>query len=154
MSDTRFDCDRFDHWLLKGSTPLDGDGWRAHLAACATCREQWQAHQLLAATFAHEAVPELSPAFDCTLNRLCVPEARPRPLAGWRQVAMFAYVAAAGGLLVWALEGVPLPRIDLSTPWVPLVTLVAIPLSFVLAVGVSRWLPERSLTRRPRLFAL
>ncbi|MBQ00796.1 MAG: hypothetical protein CL477_08945 [Acidobacteria bacterium] len=154
MSETHLACDRFEGWLLEGGTEVDRRGWRVHLDGCTACREQWHAHQVLAVTFAEEAVPELSPAFEPVLDRMLVPEVESRPLAGWRQVAMLTYVATALGLLVWTLKDVTLPPIDLSAPWIPVATLIAVPLSFLVAIAASRWLPGRAMSRGPRLFAL
>ncbi|MDP6580383.1 MAG: hypothetical protein QF681_06985 [Vicinamibacterales bacterium] len=154
MSDTRTDCDRFEGWLLEGDTELASHEWRTHLDGCSACQQQWHADQMLTVTFADEAVPELSPAFAHSLDRMLVPRTESRPLAGWRQLAMLTYGATALGLLVWTLKDVTLPAIDLSAPWVPVATLIAVPLSFLVAIAASRWLPGRAVSRGPRLFAL
>ena len=154
MSETRTDCDRFDQWLLEGFTTLDGPMWADHLDACAECRDQWHAHQMLVVAFAEEEVPELSPAFEAGLDRKLASVVEIRPLSGWRTVAMLAYVAAALSLLGWALQGVPLPTIDLSARWVAVVALIGVPLSFMLAITASRWLPGRGLVGGLRMFAL
>ena len=152
MSDTRTDCDRFDQWLLEGGAELKRPVWADHLERCAECREQWHAHQMLAVAFTEEEVPELSLAFEASLDRKLAAVVEIRPLRGWRTVAMLAYVAGALGLLGWALQGVPLPTFDPSAPWVPAAALVGVPLSFMLAITVSRWLPGRVLPERLRMF--
>ena len=154
MYDNHIDCDRFDQWLLEDGATLDSPVWREHLQGCAECREQWHAHQLLAATFAEEEVPELSPAFDAGLDRKIASIVEVRPLRGWRTAAMIAYVAAALGLLGWALKDVPLPTIDPSSPWVAVVAFIAIPLTFWLAIAASRLIPGRGLPKDLRMFAL
>ena len=145
MSEQRVECDRFDRWLLESGTELESREWGDHLDGCAECRVQWQAHQMLAVTFAEEVVPELSPGFEAGLDRKRASQVQIRPLSGWRRAAMLAYVAAALGLLGWALKGVPLPSIDLSAPWVGVAALITVPLTFMLAIVASRWLPGRSL---------
>ena len=154
MCEQRPECDRFDQWLLEAGTELERPGWVGHLDGCAECREQWHAHQMLAVTFAEEAVPELSPAFEAGLHRALASVVEIRPLRGWRTAAMLAYVAAALVVLGWALRGVPLPPIDWSAPWVPVATLVAVPLTFMLAIAASRLIPGHSLPQWPRMFAL
>jgi hypothetical protein len=154
MSERRNDCDRFERWLLTGGTELESQVWDDHLESCAECREQWHAHRMLAATFALEAAPELSPAFEAGLDRKLASLVEIRPLRGWRQAAMLAYVAGALGLLGWALKGVPLPTIDLSAPWVPVAALVAVPLTFMLAIAASRWIPGRGQPRGLGVLAL
>ena len=66
--------------------------------------------------FAEEEVPELSPAFEAGLDRKRASAVEIRPLRGWRRAAMLGYVVAGVGLLGWALQGVPLPTIDVSAP--------------------------------------
>jgi hypothetical protein len=154
MSKARIVCDRFDQWLLEGKTEFDSHEWVSHLAGCAVCREQWHAHQMLAMTFAKQAVPELPPGFEAGLDRMLVTVVEIQPLRGWRRAAMLTYVATALGLLVWTLKDVTLPAIDLSAPWIPVATLIAVPLSFLVAIGASRWLPGRDMPRGLRLFAL
>ena len=154
MSETRTDCDRFDHWLLEGGTRLESPAWADHLERCAECREQWHAHEVLTVAFAEEEVPELSPAFEAGLDRKRASAVEIRPLRGWRRAAMLGYVVAGVGLLGWALQGVPLPTIDVSAPWVPAVALISVPLSFMLAIAASRWIPGRGLSGGLRMFAL
>ncbi len=57
-------------------------------------------------------------------------------------------MVAALGLLGWALKGGPLPTIALSAAWVPVAALVAVPLTFMLAIAASRWIPGRAAHRR------
>ena len=154
MSEKRIECDRFDQWLLEGGTELESRVWGDHLEGCAECQEQWHVHQMLAVTFAEEKVPEPSPAFEADLDRKLASVVEIRPLRGWRRAAMLAYVVAALGLLGWALKGVPLPTIDLSAPWVPVAALIAMPLTFMLAIAASRWIPGGGLPRGLRTFAL
>ena len=137
MYDKQIECERFDHWLLEGGTEVDSPVWREHLEGCAGCREQWHAHHLLAATFAEEPVPQLSPAFEAGLDRKLASVIEIRPLRGWRVAAMIAYVAVAVALLGWAFKTVQLPTIDLTAPWVPVVALLAVPLTFWLAIAAS-----------------
>lgn len=154
MYDKQIECDRFDKWLLEDGTELESPVWRDHLKGCAECREQWHAHKMLAATFADEKVPELSPGFDAGLDRKIASAIEIRPLRGWRTAAMLAYVAIALGLLGWLLERVTLPTIDLSAPWVPVVAFIAIPLTFMLAIAASRLIPMRRIGSGPRMFVL
>ena len=153
MSDEPRSCDRFDRWLLEGDRATVPE----HFQHCVECRPQWQAHAALATTFAGEAVPELSFGFEAGLDRklAAVVEVRPlRPLRGWRRAAMVGYVAAGLGALGWALRDVPLPAIDPSAPWLGVATFVAVPLTFLLAIGVSRWIPAPGRTRGLRSLAL
>ncbi len=154
MYDTQIDCERFDRWLLEGSTEIDSPVWGKHLESCSGCREQWHAHRLLARTFADAEVPDLSPAFEAGLDRKLASVVEIRPLRGWRVAAMTAYVAVALGLLGWAFKSVQLPTIDLTAPWVPVVALLAVPLTFWLAIAASRLIPGRGLPRGPRVFSL
>ena len=153
MCEQRLECGCFDRWLVEGGTELESHEWADHLDGCAGCRAQWLAHQMLNVAFVDEAVPELSTAFEAGLDRKRASEVEIRPLRGWRKAAMLAYVAAALGLLGWSLRGVPLPTIDLSAPWVPVAALIAVPLTFMLAIAASRWLPGRSLPGGLRMLA-
>ena len=47
---------------------------------------------------------------------------------------------------------VQLPTIDLTAPWVRVVALLAVPLTFWLAIAASRLIPERGMPRGLRLF--
>ena len=62
MSENHTDCERFEALLLDGGPGPDVRAWHDHLEGCAGCREQWEAHQMLVATFAEETVPQLSAA--------------------------------------------------------------------------------------------
>ena len=154
MSETRPTCDRFDQWLLDGGTYLAPSGWGPHVDACVECRDQWHAHQMLGLTFAHEAVPILSPAFAVRLARSLAPTVTIRPLSGWRRAVLLAYGAVGVGGLGWALRAVPIPTIDLAAPWVPVASLIAVPLTLMLAIAVSRLIPGRRAPGALRLFAL
>lgn len=142
MSDEKVSCEQIGQWLAEqrsAEMPLE---WSGHLENCSECREQMLTHQSLVVAFADEVVPELSTNFDAGLERkLAAAGLEIRPLAGWRKAAMMAYGAAAVGILGWALRDVPLPTIDLSAPWVPVAVFVAVPLTLLLAVAASRWLP-------------
>lgn len=153
MAEKRTDCDRFDQWLIEGGTGLESSERRRHRAGCAECQKQWRAHQMLAATFAEEPVPELSAAFEAGLTRKLGAGIEVRPLRGWRKAALLAYVAAAAGLLGWALRGAPLPTIDPAAPWVPVAAFIAVPLTLLLAIAASRWIPGPGLPRSPRALA-
>ncbi len=154
MYDKHIECERFDQWLLEAGTELESPVWREHLKGCDECSQQWQAHRMLALAFAAEPVPELSPAFEAGLNRKIASSVEIRPLKGWRWAAMLAYGAAALGALAWALKDVPLPTIDLSSPWVPVAALIAVPLTLMLAIAASRLIPGRGLPRGLRMFTL
>ena len=122
--------------------PREPGPWREHLDRCDGCREQWRAHRLLTETLGAEAVPELSPRFAGDLRRRLETEPPVRPLAGWRLAALVAYGTFALGLVGWALRDAPVEAVDLSAPWVGVVAFVAVPLSLLLALTASRWLPE------------
>ena len=154
MADTHATCERFEELLLERSAELESGVWSNHLASCAGCREQWQAHTALMATFAAERVPELSLAFEAGLERKIEASLQVVPLKGWRLAAMTAYAAAALVVLWWALSGVRLPTIDPSSPWVFIMVLVAAPLSLLLAMAASRLIPVKGVTKGIRSFAL
>jgi hypothetical protein len=154
MYDEHIECERFDQWLLEGSTELESPVWREHLNNCDECSEQWVAHQMLALTFAEEPVPELSPNFEAALDRKIASAVEIRPLSGWRKAAMFGYGVAALGVLAWVLKDYRLPTIDLSSPWVPIAALVAVPLTFMLAIAASKLIPGRGLPRGLRMLSL
>lgn len=46
-----------------------------------------------------------------------------------------------------------LPTIDLSTPWVPAAVFLAVPLTLMLAIAASRWLPGPGPQRELRVLA-
>jgi hypothetical protein len=154
MYEKHFECERFDQWLLEGATEIESPVWRQHLEDCEECSQQWFAHQVLAATFATEPVPELSSDFEASLDRKIAANIEIRPLSGWRRAAMFGYGLAALGVVGWTLRDISLPTIDLSSPWVPIAALVAVPLTFMLAIAASRLIPGRGLPRGLRSFAL
>jgi hypothetical protein len=154
MYEKHFECERFDQWLLEGATELESPVWREHLRTCDECTEQWHAHQILALTFVEEPVPELSADFEAELDLRIASAIEIHPLSGWKKVAMFGYGAAGLGALAWLLKDVPLPTIDLSSPWVPIAALVAVPLTFMLAIAASRLIPGRGLPRGMRMFSL
>ncbi len=153
MPDDRIQCDQFEQMLAEAdgvpesSVPLD------HVESCAECLAQLQAHRVLAATLAGEEVPDLSPAFQAGLERKLASRIEVRPLRGWRKAAMLTYWAAALGLLGWILKDVPLPVIDPSEPWVTVAAFVAVPLTFVLAIAASLWIPGPGLPRGMRMLA-
>lgn len=60
---------------------------------------------------------------------------------------MLAYTTAALALVGWVFKDVPLRTIDLSAPWVTAAVFLAVPLTLMLAIGVSRWLPGSELER-------
>lgn len=142
MSDPHTDCERFEDWLLQGAATV-ASRWGAHLEACSSCREQWAAHRMLVATFAEEAVPELSPAFQEGLRRRLDAAVAVRPLRGWRLAAMAGYALVAAALMRWVLLRFPLPSIaiDPASPWTLVVAFLAVPLTFLLTLGATRWLP-------------
>ena len=154
MYEKRIECERFDQWLLEAGTELESPVWRDHLKGCDACRQQWRAHRMLVMTFAAEPVPELSGAFEAGLDRKIASSIEIRPLRGWRWAAMLGYGAAALGALAWALKDVPPPTIDLSSPWVPIAALIAVPLTLILAIATSRLIPGRGLPRDLRMFTL
>ena len=149
MSEPR-SCDRFDRWLAEG----DGLAPPDHFEGCPECRQQWLAHAALAATFEGDAAPALSPGFEAGLERKLAGVVEVRPLRGWRRAAMVGYVVAALGALGWALRSVPLPAIDPSAPWLGITTFVAVPLTFLLAIAASRWIPGPRRLSASRLRAL
>jgi len=156
MSENHTDCDRFEAWLLEGATTSVLDAWQPHLEACADCRQQWQTHQMLVATFAQEAVPELSPAFDAGLQRKIDSAIETKPLKGWRLVAMAGYAVIAALLLRWVFARFPLPpmTIDPASPWTLIMVSLAVPFSLWLAIGATRWLPPIKRKSLPHLSLL
>ncbi len=152
MSELSRECEDFAGWLLE-STESESPAWRDHLERCKGCRAQADAHSMLTSAFAAEPVPELSDAFESRLARRLAPELEIRPLAGWRRAAMVAYIVVSLILLGWSLRAVELPTIDLSAPWVPVAALVAVPLSLMLAIRVSGWLPAGLRPRGPGIVA-
>jgi hypothetical protein len=148
-------CKQLSEWLFEGKSAELTPQRAEHMDTCAGCREQWHAHQSLVAAFANAEVPELSPAFDAALERkLKAAPVEIRPLRGWRTVAMIVYSAAAIGIVGWALRDISLPTIDLSAPWVPIAVFIAVPLTFMLAIAVSRWLPAPASPRGLQVFSV
>ena len=145
MSENHTDCDRFEAGLLEGATTSVLDAWQPHLEACADCRQQWRTHQMLVATFAQEAVPELSPAFDAGLQRKIDSAIETKPLKGWRLVAMAGYAVIAALLLRWVFTRFPLPSIfiDSTSPWTVALAIAAVPLTLWMTIAATRWLPSR-----------
>ena len=143
MSEHHTDCERFEARLLEDGADLDVRDWHDHLTGCAGCREQWHAHQMLLATFAEEAVPELSPAFEVGLARKLDAAIEVKPLRGWRVAVLAAYALAAVAFLGWLFTRFPLPSIsiDASSPWTTVAAMIAVPLSFWLTAVVTRVLP-------------
>lgn len=138
MSDT---CGRFDQWLKEGGSGAPNSKWSEHFEACTECHEQWQTHRLLVASVAEETVPDLTSEFDARLERRLAAEVEVRPLRGWRRAAMLAYVTVALAVLAWVFRNVTLPPIDAAAPWLAVGTFIAMPLTFALAIAVSRWMP-------------
>jgi hypothetical protein len=153
MSENHTDCRHFEAWLDNGAPDVESPTWAFHLEECAACRQQWVAHQMLAATFAEVTVPELSPAFEAGLQRKIDTAIEIQPLKGWRLAAMLGYALIAAGLLRWAFGRFPLPSvtIDPSSPWTLVIALLAVPLTLWLAIGVTRWLPPMGRKSSPRL---
>ena len=87
----------------------------------------------------------MSPSFAVRLDRAAVAAAEVRPLRGWRRVLMAVYAAGAFGVLGGVLRGAGLPTVDLSSPWLIVATLLSVPLTFMLAIAASRWLPVTAL---------
>jgi hypothetical protein len=142
MSEERVDCERIAEVLLEPGDREIPDGWQGHLETCASCREQVVGHQCLIVALSDEELPELSSSFDAGLERkLAAARVEIRPLRGWRKAAMIAYVAVATGIAGGVLRNVPVPTIDLSAQWVPVAVFVAVPLTFLLAIAASKWLP-------------
>ena len=154
MSEMSMNCDRFAEWLLDGDGQAGSSDWTEHLESCVDCEGQWESHQLLTATLGAEDEPELSLAFQAGLERKLASAVEVRPLNAWGKAAMIVYGVAATGMAGWALRNVPLPTIDLSAQWVPFAALLAVPLTFVLATAVSRWLPAPQPPQGLRAFSL
>ena len=98
---------------------------------------------MLVATFAEEHVPELSPAFQTGLEHKLTAAIHVEPLRGWRLAAFAGYAVAAAAFLRWIFVKFPLPAIsvDLSSPWVSIAALIAVPLTFLLTIAATRLLP-------------
>jgi len=145
MSENHTDCERFEALLLDGGPGPDVRAWHDHLEGCAGCREQWEAHQMLVATFAEETVPQLSAAFEAGLQRKIEAVIEVQPLRGWRMAAMAGYALVAVLLLGWVFRRFPLPSISLepTSPWTVAVAVFAVPLTLWLTIGATRWLPAK-----------
>lgn len=141
MSDDRRECERFERWLLDAGPAPDTESRPEHVEACPECREQWRAHRLLVESLAGREIPELSPHFDARLDRKLAAEVEIRPLRGWRRAAMLGYTATALALLAWAVSRVPLPAIDAMAPFTAIAVAFGVPLTFLLAIAASRWMP-------------
>lgn len=145
MSENRTDCSSFEAWLHDGAPDTESQSWTSHLEDCSACREQWVAHQMVVATFAEEAVPELSLGFEAGLQSKISAAIEVNPLRGWRLAAMAGYAAIAAVLLRWVFSRFPLPSIpiDPSSPWIMALAITAVPLSLWMTIGITRWLPSR-----------
>ena len=156
MSENRTECLQFEDLLLEGGPEADLGIWQPHLETCAGCREQLIAHQMLAATFADEAVPEPSASFAAGLQRKIDAAVEIKPLEGWRMAAMIGYALLAAGLLRWIFARFPLPAIsiDPASPWALAFAMLAVPLTLWLAVRLTRWLPPMGRRNTPHLSLL
>ena len=156
MSENHTDCQIFEDLLLDDGSSRAIEAWRPHLQTCARCREQLATHQMLVATFADEIVPELSPSFAAGLERKIEATTAIKPLRGWRLAAMVGYALLAVGLLRWAFVRFPLPAIpiDPGSPWILASAILAVPLTLLLAVGATRWLPPMGKRSLPHLSLL
>lgn len=146
MSESHTHCSRFEEILLDGASDAELQTWPAHLESCDSCHQQWTTHQMLEAVFAEESVPELSQAFEAGLQRkLDAAAIKIKPLRGWRVAAMAGYAMLAALLLEWVFNRFPLPSvsIDLASPWVLTIALIAVPVTMWLTIGATRWLPSR-----------
>ena len=142
MSEQNLKCTEIESWILEPVSQDLPPELNDHLTTCSGCKEQVWLHQSLVAAFVEEAVPELSSSFEAGLEKkLAGARLAVTPLAGWRRVAMIGYAAVATAFLAWALRDVPLPTIDISAPWVLVGVFLAVPLTLLLAVAASRWLP-------------
>ncbi len=126
---------------------------RKHLDACPECQAQWTIDGLLREAFAESTVPTLSQDFERRLEariakRAATSRLRHLPLRGWRLAALGAYAALAAAALAWLFRDVSWPRLDPSSPALAVATLAAVPLSLILAVAASRWLPAGRVSRR------
>ena len=148
MSDQHTDCTHFEDWLIETGGGDGGSAWAEHLSACAGCREQWAAHQMLVGAFAGAEVPELSPSFDIGLERKLEARVHVAPLKGWRLAALVGYAAVAVALLRWIFTKFPLPSIsvDTSSPWTMVIALLLVPLTLWLTAVATKILPSQ----RPR----
>jgi hypothetical protein len=151
MSEHHTDCERFETLLLERGPDADVRAWHDHLASCAGCLEQWATHQMLVATFAEEATPELSPAFEAGLQRKLDAAIRVRPLRGWRVAALAAYALGAVALMRWILVRFPLPQdaLDPGSPWIAALVMIAVPFSLWLTAAATRLLPAIGPRGRP-----
>ena len=155
MSDEGTRCEQVGQWLLEPGFSELAPELSGHAESCDSCREQVWLHHSLAAAFAEEDVPELSANFNAGLEKKLVgARVEVRRLAGWRMAAMLGYAVAATGISGWALRGIPMPTIDLSAPWVPVAMFIAVPMTLLLAVTASRWLPGPAPKAQQRALAL
>lgn len=151
MSESHTDCQRFEDFLLEGASADDLGTWQSHHETCAGCQAQLTAHQLLAATFADEPVPELSTSFAAGLQRKIDTAVEIKPLTGWRMAAMIGYALLAAVLLGWVFVRFP---VNLGSPWTMGVAMVAVPLTLWLVVAITRWLPPKGRRGLPHLSLL
>ena len=161
MSENHTDCNRFESWLLDGAPEANLQdsnlqAWHPHLEGCEGCQRQWAAHQMLVATYAEEAVPELSLAFEARLKRKLDAAIEVKPLRGWRVAAMVVYALTAALLMRWVFAKFPLPAIpiDPASPWTLVLALVAVPFTLWLTIGATRWLPSRRGLNSPGMMLL
>ena len=135
MSETPLDCEMFDRHLSESRAGReDAAGWAQHLEVCEDCRRQWHIHRFLEATFEPVPAPRLSPSFDAVLRRELEASLKVKPLEGWRRFALVGYIGAALLGLERLFHYAPIPALDLSAPWVPILVIASIPLSFPLAI--------------------
>lgn len=137
-------CDQFAEQLRGQGPRFDDSAWADHLGVCPSCREQVRAHEALLSVFGDHRGPELSFAFDAGLDRkIAAHDAASVPLTGWRLATMSAYTVTAVATLWWLIRDVRLSEAELSSPWTHIAVLAMVPLTFWLALIVSRWIPAR-----------
>lgn len=154
MSEEHTQCDDFTEVLIEAGSRPEIAVPPDHLESCPECRAQWETHQMLAMTLAEQEVPELSPGFGAGLDRKLESIVEIRPLRGWKMAAMLGYAVAALGVLALVLRDVPMPTVDPSSPWLAAAAFLAVPLTLMMAISASRWIPGAGRPRALRMLTL
>ncbi|HSC25692.1 MAG TPA: hypothetical protein VLD67_00375 [Vicinamibacterales bacterium] len=149
MPEPLVDCSRFRDWLSPDGQNTGGAGWTSHLDTCADCRAQWLTHEVLSASLGRLDAPSPSPVPSDVLNRRLEAALPRRPLTGWRRAALLGYAGGSGAALTRLMRDVPVPVVTLASPWDAVAILAAVPVTLMVALVASRWLPVRGRVAPP-----